>query len=166
MNRVRLTLLCWLLPLNVMAMCNDAIVKSTPSSRFNIHSDGTATDKQTGLTWMRCSIGQTWQAGGCKGSPSAHNWQQALNLAKAHAFAGKNDWRLPSIKELSSILELSCVSPAINTVLFPNTVLSVYWTSSPYADDVNGAWGLHFSSGHSGNSYKGNNSFVRLVRGE
>ncbi len=164
MNKIPLTLLCWLLPLNVMATCNDAIDKSTPDSRFTVNGDGTATDKQTGLTWMRCSIGQTWQAGSCIGNVSGHTWQQALTLAKAHDFAGKNDWRLPNIKELSSIVEVSCINPAINSVIFPNTA-SVSWSSSPYANSNYGAWDVNFSYGYDGNGYKLNGSHVRLVRG-
>ena len=162
MKNILLTLLCWLLPLNVMATCNNAITKSTPSSRFNANGDGTATDKQTGLTWMRCSIGQTWHAGGCIGSPSAHNWQQALSLAKEHAFAGKKSWRLPNLKELNSIVEVSCVAPAINTELFPNTHNSSYWTSSPFSSN---AWVI-YSNGLSGVNHTNSNGNVRLVRSE
>ncbi|MFB9155285.1 DUF1566 domain-containing protein [Vibrio gallaecicus] len=164
MNKIPLTLLCWLLPLNVMATCNDAIDKSTPDSRFTVNGDGTATDKQTGLTWMRCSIGQTWKAGSCIGSVSGHTWQQALTLAKAHAFAGENDWRLPNIKELNSIVEVSCINPAINSVIFPNTA-SDYWSSSPYAHDYDGAWNVNFYFGYDYYDNKNDDFHVRLVRG-
>ncbi len=164
MNKIPLTLLYWLLPLNVMATCNDAIDKSTPDSRFTVNGDETATDKQTGLTWMRCSIGQTWQAGSCIGNVSGHTWQQALTLAKAHDFAGKNDWRLPNIKELSSIVEVSCINPAINSVIFPNTA-SLYWSSSPLANDDSGAWSVLFDDGYGGGYSKDGGKHVRLVRG-
>jgi hypothetical protein len=39
--------------------CNKAIVATTPDARFTVRNDGTATHKPTGLTWMRCSLGQT-----------------------------------------------------------------------------------------------------------
>ncbi|MDN3682052.1 DUF1566 domain-containing protein [Vibrio tapetis subsp. quintayensis] len=164
MNKILVTLLCWLLPLNVMAMCNYAITKSTPSSRFNIHGDGTVTDKQTGLTWMRCSIGQTWQGDNCTGNASNHNWQQALTLAKDHEFAGKNDWRLPNVKELASIVEVSCVTPAINTDIFSNTT-DGYLTSSSYARSNSYAWTVYFNGGYVNISGTKNYNRVRLVRG-
>lgn len=40
------------------------------------------------------------------------------------------DWRIPNIKELSTIIERACTSPARNTDIFPVTVASVMWSST------------------------------------
>jgi hypothetical protein len=44
---------------------------SSPTSRFDDHGDGTVTDRQSKLMWMRCSIGQVWSAGTSTGRPLA-----------------------------------------------------------------------------------------------
>ena len=48
---------------------------------------------------------------------------KALNDA---TFGGFSDWRMPTLKELASIADLSQYNPAINTAWFPNTVSSYY----------------------------------------
>jgi hypothetical protein len=59
--------------------------------------------------WMRCALGQNWNGATCTGSGQAYTWQAALQAAEGSSFAGYSDWRLPDIKELSSIVEQACV---------------------------------------------------------
>ena len=54
-------------------------------------NDGTFTDTNTGLQWMRCSMGQTWTGSTCSGEAKTHTWQEAMALKMS--FAGKDDWR-------------------------------------------------------------------------
>ena len=144
----------------------DSIVATAPASRFTDNGDGTVTDKATGLQWKRCSEGQTWSGGTCIGSPTTRTWQQALQLAEAASYAGKSDWRLPNVKELSSIVELACYKPAIDAAIFPATPASWYWSSSPSAGYPLRAWGVDFDDGNDGYGSKdGVNGRVRLVRG-
>lgn len=112
--------------------CNSSIPPSTPDSQFTDNADGTVTDNQTELIWMRCSLGQTWGGGTCSGSISTFNWQTALNAATSHSFAGNSDWRLPNVRELASIIEISCFSPAINSTIFPLTPNGWYWSATPH----------------------------------
>lgn len=100
----------------------DSIAATAPASRFTDNGDGTVTDKATGLQWKRCSEGQTWGAStGCTGTATRHGWQQALQLADVATYAGKDDWRVPNVKELASIVELACYDPAIDLQSFPGT---------------------------------------------
>lgn len=39
-------------------------------------------DPDTGLIWMRCSIGQEWTGLNCTGTPVELNWQDANNYFK------------------------------------------------------------------------------------
>jgi hypothetical protein len=144
--------------------CNPSITQSTPAGQFTIN-DGTVTDNKTTLTWMRCSLGQAWDAGdsSCTGDASGYNWQEALTAAST-VFAEKGDWRLPNIKELKSIAEQACNSPAINASIFPNTK-NYYWSSSPSASNDGNAWLVNFSNGGDGSSGKSYDRYVRLVRG-
>ncbi len=159
------SVLCLTLSANSAQTCNTNIQASTPDSRFTTTAE-TVTDNTTGLMWMRCSLGQT--GNDCSGgSAAAYNWQQALEAANTYNFAGYNDWRLPNMKELDSIVELKCVYPAINLTVFPNT-LSVfnafYWSSSPYAYYSSQAPGINFHEGLSGSYSKASSRYVRLVR--
>ena len=64
------------------------------------------------------------------GQDSQHG-RDALAHAEASTFAGHNDWRLPNVNELSSLVEDCTFSPAINTNRFPNTPNSAFWSGSP-----------------------------------
>lgn len=144
--------------------CNPNIPESTPASRFTIHGDGTVTDGKTGLMWKQCAEGQSGV--GCTGTAATYTWQGALNLADASGFAGYRDWRLPNFKELPSIVEEKCYSPAINLAAFPNTPPSTYfWSSSAYASSFNLAWSVDSGVGSVGYAFRGNSYAVRLVRG-
>ncbi len=77
---------------------------------------------------------------------------------------GASDWRLPTREELRSIVDYSRY-PAIDMDWFPNTPITKYWCSSPYADGTGYAWFVHFSTGYDERFYKPNDLRVRLVRG-
>lgn len=71
----------------------DAQNEST-SMAFTDNGDGTITDKNTGLTWIK--------ARGMKMS-----WEDAFTSAKACTTGGYSDWRVPTIKELYSIINFN-----------------------------------------------------------
>jgi hypothetical protein len=144
--------------------CNDFIPATAPDSRYTAPGDGTVTDSQTGLMWKQCSEGQSGADCG-DGWVTGHTWREALQQAEASSFAGYSDWRLPNIKELSSLVERRCNSLAISIYYFPNTASLYYWSSSPHAFDSGNAWFVYFGSGHDGAYYKDYRLAVRLVRG-
>jgi len=155
-----------LMPLSAASpvqFCNSAITADAPKSRYTTYTNGTVLDKQTGLVWKRCAEGQAWQAGACTGSAATFRWQQALAAAEQAGFAGKTDWRLPNQKELLSLVEHRCSSPAINLAVFPNAPFGWFWSSSSYADDSSDAWIVDFF-GSGIYDYKDNFNVVRLVR--
>jgi hypothetical protein len=130
-------------------ICNDRINQTAPASRFTDHGNGTVTDVRTGLMWQRCMVGYTFSDNGTPGTladdsctPSATTtflWQQALQDAVAlnaqGGFGGFADWRLPNIKELISIVEHKCASPAINETIFPDTPPTAEVFSSSAGND-------------------------------
>lgn len=104
-------------------------------AQFVINADNTVTDNRTGLVWQRCLVGTSGAA--CKtGSPQNITWAAALNLTQSEPYASQN-WRLPNIKELASIVDHNCV-PAIDPAIFPNmaAIKDYYrfgmWSSTPF----------------------------------
>ena len=69
---------------------------------FHDNGDGTITDGATGLVWMRVDSGHL-KAG--RTGDGRLNWPEALQWAEDLTFAGHSDWRLPSVKELQSIVD-------------------------------------------------------------
>lgn len=136
-------------------LCNNAISLSTPSAQFQV-SDDEVLDYRSNLIWQRCSVGQSWDGTSCSGASDSLSWAQALS-------AGTGDWRLPNIKELLSIVEVSCASPSINESIFPNTAELFFWTSSPYVNN-NQAWLVSFTDGNDEGGDKASGGAVRLVR--
>ena len=116
---------------------NTSVPLSTPTSSFTVSGDGTVLAPQTKLMWMRCLLGQTLTGGLCTGTAATFTWSDALNAAKTQTFAGYNDWRLPNVKELLSILEDRCWTPALNADLFPIPQLFAAWSSTPAANLAN-----------------------------
>lgn len=151
----------------VLAACNDIIPATTPVSDFIDNDDGTVTHVVTGLIWMRCGLGQSWDGTNCTGEVDTFNWQGALQASHEFSYAGFSDWRLPNKNELLSIVEERCSQPSINSILFPQTVSSTirgYWTSTPYSSARLRAWRVFFYSGAVVAGTKSNHHAVRLVR--
>jgi hypothetical protein len=155
-------------PLIQAQTCQTNTIKATtPSNRFTVNTNGTVLDTKTALLWKQCTEGLTG-INCATGNATAYTWQGALQQAQTvntTGFAGYKDWRVPNIKELDSIVEIQCYSPAINSIIFPNTQSDYYWSSSPVARYSYYAWIVDFDNGSDGWNGKNYGYFVRLVRG-
>lgn len=121
------------------AGCTPDAAVSMPAGRFVDHDDGTVTDRASKLMWMRCSVGQRWQAGRCAGVPGAVTWREAQQHAddvNLDGVAQHNDWRLPSLRELASITARECTGLRTNPAVFPGTAPAAYWSATPRAGDA------------------------------
>jgi hypothetical protein len=109
-------------------------------------------------------------------SKSKVTWQQtvsstAYTLADAKTYCagvgaslGGTGWRVPTIKELLSIVDFSqTAGPMIDRNAFPSTPSNSFWSSSPLAGSSSLAWYVHFGFGGTGNSVASTYS-VRCVR--
>jgi pimeloyl-ACP methyl ester carboxylesterase len=137
-------------------------------SNFVDNKDGTVIDTATGLMWQKCPYGQTWDEAqdACTGSATNLNWQQALKAAENLKLAGYDDWRLPNINELQTLVDETVYSPALDTNFFPNKS-SGYWSSTTRDCGTQGAWRVDFAYGGLHYPFKPYSTFlsVRAVRG-
>lgn len=146
------------------AICPAGIPETANDADFLLLPAGEILHISSNLVFMRCSIGQTWNGSTCTGEPSAHSWQQALQISQSTSFNNSLNWRLPNIKELSVIAERACVRPSINDTLFPNTSPDDYWTSTPSMLDENSAWAISFTNASNALKLKERSLFIRMVR--
>jgi hypothetical protein len=115
---------------------------------FVDNGDGTVTDKATGLTWTRDDSGKDL------------NWADALNYCEGLDLAGFDDWRLPNVKELQSILDYSRSpdtndSAAIDPIFDVSAITSeaggddypFYWSSTTHTNIRSGDAGSYVSFG-------------------
>lgn len=143
--------------------CNtQSILANHTQGQFTAIGDGAEIhDKATNLIWQRCSLGQTWNGTTCTGEPSSHNWQEADALSQQLG----NGYRLPTIAELSSLVNYQCHEPAMDLTVFPATVTDGdYWSASPYLGSHGHAWGISSYIGDTNYFVTDSERHVRAVR--
>ncbi|MCX5899218.1 MAG: DUF1566 domain-containing protein, partial [Proteobacteria bacterium] len=101
----------------MLSVCALLACGSAAQAGFIDNHDGTVTDTGTGLMWQQATASGT------------STWEEALGYCESLDFAGHTDWRLPTAKELASIVDTTRYNKSINPVYFPDTVASYYWSS-------------------------------------
>lgn len=76
----------------------------------------------------------------------------------------QGSWRLPTIKELQSLVDIRAYGPAIDTVAFPNTSSNYFWSSSLVATNTSLAWVVNFNYGNTYSDIVTRYNQVRCVR--
>lgn len=129
-------------------------VRGNPEYGINIfkdNGDGTITDSATGLMWQQDD------------SKTGYNWKEALAFVQtknSENYLGYNDWRLPNVKELQSLLDYS-KSPATDGTaaiddLFVCTEITVeddskdfpfYWSGTTHENMTNGNYASYVCFG-------------------
>nr|WP_100656294.1 DUF1566 domain-containing protein [Alteromonas flava] len=138
--------------------------ETTPSAEFSELTTQQIKHSRTGLIWMRCAVGQTWDGNSCEGDALQLTWQQALQAAHGFEIENTQGWRVPNLKELATLTERRCVRPSINEQFFPDTPADDFWTSTPSVADPQRAWVVAFFNSSNSIKEKDRFVFVRLVR--
>ncbi len=116
-----------------------------PSPRFIVASSGTGTVVTDGLT------GLMWPQDG--GGAGYRPWQSALDYVadlNTNNYLGHNDWRLPDLNELDSLLNQSEPDTAVwlNSQGFTNVhANAAYWSSTTNGLNTTTAWVFNVSYG-------------------
>lgn len=123
-------------------------------SRFTDIGNGTIKDNYTGLIWEKLQ------------SASTYSWDQALEYAKSLRLDGKSDWRLPNIKELQSLNDMTISKPSLNKTYFPNALNGSYWSSTTLlSQQPTKAWDMNVEFGVVSYNEKTKAEYVICVRG-
>jgi hypothetical protein len=139
------------------AACDASQPSQKPASQYILKGD-IAQDKQTRLTWRRCSVGQSWKDGeGCLGAVKPLTVLSAKQLEV-------DGWRLPTRDELATLVSPTCSKPAINEDVFPDMDAAHlhYWSSTANGDSY--AAYVNFATGMSSFDANDEPYAVRLVR--
>ncbi len=171
-------------PLKASLVCTPAF---KGSARFVDNGDGTVTDHYTGLQWETKVAGS-----GCTHcADDIYTWSSGTNFADGTAFtnflprlndcfstdavllqgglAGHCDWRLPTITELQTIVDIN--TPGCGSVLCMDPIFGptpvngsfCYWSSTDFDDPD--AWLMNFGNGTPEFEVKIYGYAVRGVRG-
>ncbi len=129
----------------------------SPTPRFTDNGDGTATDRLTGLTWTK------------DGSLYFGQWLGALDTCNSYSVGDLDDWRMPNIRELESLLDYEQVSPML-PLGHPFTNIQLgdpYWssTTNAYFDTYHDAFAVDMNSGLLRAWPKLSGGYVLCVRG-
>ena len=122
----------------------------------------TTTDNTTGLTWENLT-----EDDGINCVRHRYTWDNATAVKIAALneanFAGHDDWRLPTLDELLSLVDHGRHNPACRPEFLP-TRSNFYWSSSTDQLDLGDAWVVFFLLGLKYAGYKTTGFHVRAVR--
>ena len=175
---------------------SDGDVQAGAALSYTDNGDGTITDNNTGLMWEKKD-----DSGGIHDQDNVYTWSTGSNNMDGtlktvfldtlndvagggtNCFAGRCDWRIPSLKELQSIVDSERFDPAIDPAFhqpatctgcsdvtlascsctkFTNTN---YWSSTTDIDPAFKVWTVFFHSGFVPAPPKTDSNSVRAVRG-
>jgi hypothetical protein len=102
-------------------------------------------DNLTGLIWARNA-----------NLAGAVDWPYAITYCEGLVYGGTNDWRLPNLREMRSLIDYGQTNLALPTGHpFTGVQWNYYWTSTTAAvDPVWSAWYVHLGSGKSTIQYR------------
>ena len=128
--------------------------------RFVDNGDGMVTDNCTGLMWEQATADT--DGDGDVDKDDMVTWAEALRYCEDLDFAGHDDWRLPNVRELQSIVDYARHGPAVDPVFSVES--KWYWSSSSYNLAPGHAWNVGFDYGGVSRDRKGYDYYVRAVR--
>ncbi len=123
---------------------------------FSDHGNGTITDNNTGLMWLKDPASTVVSA--------TYTWDEANQACASLEFSGYSDWRLPSIEELSTLTDAGRPDPAINPI-FSSRTEAAYWSATPFKNNPEGHAWMKYSYGPVNWTFKSVSNFIRPVRG-
>ncbi len=154
-----------------MDVPDDGTLQRGANLLYKVRDDGTIQDLNTRLIWeVKCSdcgslhdVNNTYPWSGDGSTNTIWDWLDAINVEGGTGYAGHNDWRIPNVQELLSIVDdgqLTEIDPAFGPVGFG------YWSSTTFAGSSSLAREVVFGGVvHVDAFFKSTALSVRAVRG-
>lgn len=122
--------------------------------------DGSIHDKDNIYRWGGIGAEKT-------GTIFFDDWNDLLNATNTKKLCGFDDWRIPTIDELKTLVANTAKKPVIDSTIFPLTLAMPYWSVSTYQNYPEHAQTVDFATGASNyyNGFRGDRLPLRLVRG-
>jgi hypothetical protein len=167
-----------------IAVPDDGTVRAGADLSYTDNGDGTITDNNTGLMWEKKSDDSglhdkdnvyNWSGSGSQ--ETIWDWLEKINTQGGTGFAGYNDWRIPNVKELQSIVNYQNTPLPVSAAFNSNCVAGAtvltgsctsqqnYWSSSTWLESTTLVWYVSFNYGDVTPETKGATFRVRAVRG-
>lgn len=134
-----------------LTVVSGTLLAAAPAGRYAV-SDEVVHDRRTDLTWQRVDE-----------SPLLTH-AQAIAYCESATFGDRDGWRLPTLKELQTLIDARAASPALDADAFPDARAEAYWTSTVFAGDENKVWMLHVGKGVPQAALRSDTIHVRCVR--
>jgi len=148
-------------------------VMTTGSTRFQsatLSGDDVVIDNTTHIRWTKCALGA---AADCSGAPQLYSQGQAMGACAAlntmHSgagYAGRTNWRLPSIEELESLPDFERTQPLLPSANFPNLTSGQYWSMSAVEPTSTLAWSMNLYTGEQSRTGRATSLPVRCLSDE
>jgi hypothetical protein len=119
---------------------------------YSEYSTNIIKDNYTELLWEKKVIYQKYK------------WKNAQQYCKNLTVDGYKGWRLPSKKELLSLVDRTKQNPAIDTDYFNIRKKDFYWTSTKYPHGVDKAWAIDFTYGEDMQKHINSTFYIRCVK--
>ena len=137
----------------VVGASKEGSLNTVHIQRYKDNGDKTVSDFKTGLMWQKARGDTTW------------SWSKAITYCTDLELGGHDDWVLPPIEVLTTIVDYTRGAPACDPAF--NCHYYGYWSSSTsrYGPPVDVPWVVDFSRGEvSTDSKSGDYNYVRCVR--
>jgi hypothetical protein len=128
------------------------VLAGDPDTHYEVGSTRVR-DLATGLTWQRAP------------PPRSFAFEAALGYCTHLNLDGHQDWRLPSMPELMTLVDERASNPAIDVGAFPGTPADSFWTASLFGGARSTeAWHVAFDRGSALYGFFKGTYRVRCVR--
>jgi len=148
-------------------MPNPASANLPNPASLDTSTDGIVSDRVSGLVWERRLTGHTTASTGCTVNLTGLvlcPFRYAVAHCQESRLGGHDDWRLPNILELISLIDFTQKQPQIDLAAFPDTPAEIFWSSTRLAGRRDYAHFVSFGNGDVSSAFIDEPHRVRCVR--
>jgi len=146
----KIIVICVLLFVSISLQAND-VEKDT--KRW-VKMRNEVKDTKLGLIWQDSKSTKTRKK----------TWTKGKKYCEKLSLSGAYNWRLPTYKELITIVDYTRYEPAVESTFEYTNVMGYYWTSDEVVTNDKYAWYVFFQYGLSYTYSKQKKSYIRCVR--